>query len=156
MAQVLSLHISALSNEVCVKDTTNNAELQGILPLLRQHRRGDNGHLCLTRARRQLCCLKSLNLGSHRSQELPIGPNRTVIFSAGLNINLHDEQGDNSLSYYTQGTDIRPETKDRKFFPCLSGPILRMVPLWSDFTEYLGSTELFFFSMGVQICRKKS
>jgi len=74
-----------------------------------------------------------------------MGPHRTVIFSAGLNINLHDEQGDNSLSYYTPGTDIRPETKDGKFFRCLSGPILRMVPLLSDLTEYLGSTELFFF-----------
>lgn len=112
--------------------------------------------MCPARARRWLCYLKCLNAGSHRSEDLPIGPNRTVVFSAGLNINLHDEQGDNNLSYYTPGTDIRPETKDRKFFLCLSGPILWMVPLLSDFTEYLGSTQWHFFSKGVQTCGKKS
>lgn len=71
-----------------------------------------------------------------------MGPNRTVIFSAALNINLHDEQGANSLSYYTQGKDISPETKDGKFFLGPSGPIVGMVPLLSDFTEHLGRTEL--------------
>lgn len=43
MAQALSLHTLAFSNEVCMKDTTNNAELQGVLTLLQQHRRGDDG-----------------------------------------------------------------------------------------------------------------
>lgn len=84
-------------------------------------------------------------MGSYRSEDVLIGPNRAVVFSTGLNINLHDEQGDNSLSYYTQGSDIRPETKDRKISPCLSGPMLQMVSLLSDFTEYLGSTDFFFF-----------
>lgn len=143
MAQALPLHILTFSSKVCIKDATNNRELRGILPLWQQHCKGHNDRrqLCLTRARCQLCYLKSLNLSSHRSEDLPIGPNRTVIFSAGLNINLHDEQGDNSLSYYTQGTDIRSETKDRKCLWCLSGPILQIAPLTSDFTEYLGSTE---------------